>query len=116
MSEEPTCLNCEGTGWVCEDHPDNAWPGLTGNPRCCGGAGSPCGACNLEMAASGYVSAERAAIVGYLRSEAEMRDRLAEEHPNRLGQAYNRNRAVALHMAADAIESSAHLTPQEKKL
>lgn len=34
------CKICLGEGWVCENHPQNAWQG--GNQTCCGGAGKPC--------------------------------------------------------------------------
>ncbi|MDX2349179.1 MAG: hypothetical protein QNK32_02195 [Porticoccus sp.] len=37
-----TCANCDGEGWVCEDHPEVPWRDGDG---CCGGAGSPC-SCN----------------------------------------------------------------------
>jgi hypothetical protein len=33
------CANCDGEGWVCEDHPEVPWNGGDG---CCGGAGMPC--------------------------------------------------------------------------
>lgn len=36
------CANCDGEGWVCENHPEVPWFDGEG---CCGGAGSPC-ACN----------------------------------------------------------------------
>jgi hypothetical protein len=41
---EHACLLCEGTGWVCEDHPDQPWDG----PHACrcGAAGAPCPHCN----------------------------------------------------------------------
>lgn len=39
------CTICQGEGWVCENHPQEAWN--EGNPKCCGGAGQPC-ACNPE--------------------------------------------------------------------
>lgn len=42
MNEKHLCANCDGTGWVCEDHPEVPW--LDGE-GCCGGAGSPC-VCN----------------------------------------------------------------------
>ncbi len=38
-----TCANCNGEGWVCENHPEIPWNG--GYQTCCGGAGMPC-ACN----------------------------------------------------------------------
>lgn len=41
-SAEVRCANCDGEGWVCEDHADVPWKGGDG---CCGGAGSPC-VCN----------------------------------------------------------------------
>lgn len=37
-----TCANCDGEGWVCENHPEVPWNGGDG---CCGGAGMPC-SCN----------------------------------------------------------------------
>lgn len=40
------CRNCEGSGWVCENHPCIAWHGLAGKIRCCGGAGMPCPVCD----------------------------------------------------------------------
>lgn len=36
------CANCDGEGWVCEDHPEVPWMDGEG---CCGGAGMPC-SCN----------------------------------------------------------------------
>ena len=38
----PLCANCDGEGWVCENHPEVPWSYGDG---CCGGAGAPC-ACN----------------------------------------------------------------------
>lgn len=40
-ASDPECLLCEGTGWVCEDHPEVPWD----EGACCGGAGMPC-CCN----------------------------------------------------------------------
>ncbi|MEH2589815.1 hypothetical protein [Bradyrhizobium sp. AZCC 1721] len=38
------CLLCEGSGWVCENHPDQPWEG---EHACgCGRAGAPCPTCN----------------------------------------------------------------------
>lgn len=37
------CANCDGEGWVCENHPEVPWIG--GLQECCGGAGMPC-SCN----------------------------------------------------------------------
>ena len=39
---DPLCANCDGEGWVCENHPEVPW--LDGD-ECCGGAGCPC-VCN----------------------------------------------------------------------
>jgi hypothetical protein len=38
------CSRCDGTHWVCENHPERPWDG----PKACGcgGAGDPCPACN----------------------------------------------------------------------
>lgn len=33
------CTNCDGTKWVCENHPEVPWRDGEG---CCGGAGMPC--------------------------------------------------------------------------
>jgi hypothetical protein len=52
---------------------------------------------------------ERELIVAWLRSQAEMRDRLAADHPTIEGTNYNRIRAIALHMAYEAIERGDHL-------
>jgi hypothetical protein len=38
------CPQCEGTGWVCENHIDQPWDGIHGCT--CGGAGAPCPRCN----------------------------------------------------------------------
>lgn len=45
VAEPPAeCFRCDGSGWVCEGHPDLPWEG----PRACGcGApGDPCPECN----------------------------------------------------------------------
>lgn len=49
-----TCTVCKGGGWVCENHRDHAWAGTANVDECCGGAGAPCGSCNLEMASAGF--------------------------------------------------------------
>src|SRR4051812_14398200 len=38
------CARCDGTHWVCENHPKRPWDG----PKACGcgGAGEPCPDCN----------------------------------------------------------------------
>lgn len=41
---EHACLLCEGTGWVCEEHPDQPWEGP--HACSCGAAGAPCPHCN----------------------------------------------------------------------
>lgn len=41
-SADHLCANCDGQGWVCENHPEVPWHDGEG---CCGGAGSPC-VCN----------------------------------------------------------------------
>ena len=41
-SADDHCANCDGEGWVCEDHSEVPW--LDGD-GCCGGAGMPC-VCN----------------------------------------------------------------------
>ena len=50
-----TCRNCEGTGWVCENHRDVPWGGhLASEQSCECGAGAPCPVCNAQMACAGY--------------------------------------------------------------
>lgn len=44
-STKENCAICENERWVCENHPNIAWPGMTGKEECCGGAGMPC-VCN----------------------------------------------------------------------
>lgn len=41
---EQACTCCDGTGWVCEDHPDQPWEGP--HACSCGAAGAPCPHCN----------------------------------------------------------------------
>lgn len=48
------CPFCYGEGWVCENHPDNAW--MEGEQKCCGGAGAPC-RCNKANPPWHYESA-----------------------------------------------------------
>jgi hypothetical protein len=41
------CVICDGTGWVCENHPDWPWRGPSpGADGCECGAGLPCEHCN----------------------------------------------------------------------
>lgn len=40
MNEVIICKVCKDEGWVCENHPSEAWNG--GDSKCCGGAGMPC--------------------------------------------------------------------------
>ncbi len=39
------CKNCNGEGWVCEDHPTKPWQDGEG---CCGAAGAACNICNAD--------------------------------------------------------------------
>lgn len=49
------CANCEGSGWVCENHPDRPWEGATAPGEGCGcGAGAPCPVCQHEMSCAPY--------------------------------------------------------------
>ena len=43
--EKVECANCDGEGWVCEDHPEVPWQDGQG---CCGAAGMPC-KCNTAQ-------------------------------------------------------------------
>jgi hypothetical protein len=42
------CLNCDNTGWVCEEHPDRPWRGTSQREDACDcvKVGMPCEACN----------------------------------------------------------------------
>lgn len=60
------CRTCMGGGWVCENHPDRAWHGTADVSECCGGAGAPCGSCNLQMASAGYVEPFRRALLAII--------------------------------------------------
>lgn len=73
---QPACRNCAGMEWVCENHADHPWSGLTGEAECCGGAGAPCPVCNMEMACAGYVDAALRAQNKALRAKL---DALANE-------------------------------------
>lgn len=93
-SDSCGCRNCAGGGWVCENHADRPWDGTSSDEMACGcGAGMPCGVCNLEAAAAGYVFRERDAIIAYLRSHEGLGDR-----------------GKWLIVAAGEIEASKHLT------
>lgn len=48
------CANCEGEGWVCENHPQRPWGWGEG---CCGGAGMPC-LCNKADPPWHFISAD----------------------------------------------------------
>ena len=51
-----TCRNCLGVDWVCENHSDRPWGGMSSSPTACEcGAGAPCPCCCFEMAAAGLV-------------------------------------------------------------
>lgn len=60
MSNNTLCRTCAGTEWVCENHRDRPWKGLTDHADACEcGAGAPCGSCNLRMASAGFVEPYR---------------------------------------------------------
>jgi hypothetical protein len=42
------CSNCDGTGWVCENHRNRPWADApsTRADACACGAGAPCPKCN----------------------------------------------------------------------
>ena len=42
------CGNCDSTGWVCEDHRNLPFEGLSDNGCKCGGAGMICDECHIE--------------------------------------------------------------------
>ena len=55
LAVQMPCKNCEGGGWVCENHADRPWGGTSVCDDACEcGAGMPCGVCNLGMASAGY--------------------------------------------------------------
>ncbi len=45
QTTEIVCANCDGEGWVCEDHPEVPWREGDG---CCGGAGMLCSCSSIE--------------------------------------------------------------------
>lgn len=54
------CGNCSGVEWVCENHEDRPWGGLSADPMACEcGAGAPCPVCNREMACVPYLPSWR---------------------------------------------------------
>ena len=53
MSE--ACKVCGGAEWVCENHADKPWDGISASEDACGcGAGMPCRLCNHAMSCVGY--------------------------------------------------------------
>lgn len=68
VSDHIECRNCGNGGWVCENHGDRPWEGtsLTDEHCECGGAGKPCGVCNLQMASSPYVYTNEAKIATWM--------------------------------------------------
>jgi hypothetical protein len=98
------CRVCGGDGWVCENHPDEPAFG-----PCCGGAGMPCGACALPMAADGFVQQERDAVVAFLRAEADMarhgQAKAEVGHPDKL---YRMGQKDGLLLAALGVENRHH--------
>jgi hypothetical protein len=53
--KQGSCRNCGGVAWVCENHNDLPWGGLSNHELACDcGAGAPCGVCNLRLASAGY--------------------------------------------------------------
>ena len=55
LKQSCTCSNCDGAQWVCENHADRPWGGLSTSGNACDcGAGMPCGACNLASASASY--------------------------------------------------------------
>lgn len=54
---QAACANCDGSRWVCENHPDRPWEGMSAPGEGCGcGAGAPCPCCDLERAAARYIA------------------------------------------------------------
>ncbi len=70
--ERAACTNCNGEGWVCENHLTKPWGG---GFDCCGGAGAPCPCCRLDLAGAHLFfkgrDEERAAIVKWLRERSD---------------------------------------------
>lgn len=53
------CINCDDTGWVCENHGDKPWGGESGRTDNCDcGAGAPCEVCQqvqIHIALTGRI-------------------------------------------------------------
>lgn len=71
IQETENCRVCDGTGWVCENHADRPWDGLSASDESCrcGGAGAPCRVCNYEMELIGIKHKVR---INTLREAAEI--------------------------------------------
>jgi hypothetical protein len=49
LSNAP-CRNCDGEEWVCENHLDHPWDGVSSRDDACGcGAGAPCPVCRPDL-------------------------------------------------------------------
>lgn len=69
------CMNCDDTGWVCENHADRPWDGVSSRTDAChcGGAGEPCQKCNYSPSKDcpprmppGFDEIESMAALGFL--------------------------------------------------
>lgn len=106
------CRVCLGGGWVCENHADHAWAGTANVEECCGGAGMPCGACNLEMASAGYVDRATRALKAQAEALAEaLEDMIGNTLGAKVGASDGNTYAVypptgqALRKAQDALSA-----------
>ncbi len=77
------CANCEGIGWVCENHPDRPWEGLSAPGEGCDcGAGAPCPVCQPAMALSGRLDRTSIARIIALHGLGTVDGLLHREPPN----------------------------------
>jgi hypothetical protein len=98
------CRNCDGGGWVCENHADLPWEGTSNRDDACHcGAGMPCGACSLGMASAGFVDRREQAVATWL----------AELEPSYSGwndhdEHYDRGWNHAIEWVAEQLRSGKH--------
>jgi len=76
------CKNCDGQAWVCENHSDRPWEGLSDREDACDcGAGAPCPVCNWRAAVAGveHVAFEKGRAVGLRQSLGYFASQIREE-------------------------------------
>lgn len=110
------CMNCFGADWVCENHRDRPWGGMSSDLLACEcGAGAPCPVCSPDMACAGRVETERDAILAWLRAQPESYSGW-NDHDEHFDNGYNSAiarviEAIAKREYASGIEARSDETP-----